>query len=40
QINITLQLLEDIYLIPIFLTLDKISIVVSHIGKNNDNRYL
>ncbi|CAG8536982.1 5575_t:CDS:1 [Cetraspora pellucida] len=32
QINITSQLLEDVYFIPIFLTLDKISIVISNIG--------
>ncbi|KAF0483956.1 hypothetical protein F8M41_023162 [Gigaspora margarita] len=37
QINITLQLLEDIYFIPIFLILDTMLIVVLHIGDNTFN---
>ncbi|CAG8793092.1 16453_t:CDS:1, partial [Gigaspora rosea] len=40
QINITSQLLEDIYSIPIFLTLDTILIVVSHIGNNTFNGFV
>ncbi|KAF0500239.1 hypothetical protein F8M41_020330 [Gigaspora margarita] len=40
QINITSQLLEDIYFIPIFLTLDTISIIVSYIGDNTFNGFV